>query len=266
MSLTSFQRALCDLIASPRLCLALRANPDATLAPYELSARERKRLTTLVWQRGMSTNCTLYRSNRITPIYTLLNYTCLALGSQFGILIDQFWDIKGYQDGQFKNEVQRFGIFLRQRVTDGTIVSPFVGELLDFELARNELEFTPRKQVLRTIAHLGPPKADTPCRLHPLARLVRFRHDPRVVLSAAADGIMPPLDLPVTEVLVVLSVMDGALTVMQLAGATLFRSDNAASALMAWPAPQFAPALADAGLLVPFTATDGAPSATVHVV
>lgn len=115
----------------------------------------------------MSTNCTLYRSNRITPIYTLLNYTCLALGSQFGILIDQFWEVKDYRDGQFKSEVERFGIFLRQRIDSGVIANPFVGELLDFELARNELEFTPRKQVLRTIAHLGPPEADTPCRLHP---------------------------------------------------------------------------------------------------
>jgi len=266
MSLTSFQRALCDLIASPRLCLALRADPDATLAPYELSARERKRLTSTVWQRGMSTNCTLYRSNRITPIYTLLNYTCVALGSQFGILIDQFWEAKDYRDGQFKSEVERFGIFLRQRIAVGEILSPFVGELLDFELARNELEFSPRKQVLRTIPHLGPPKADRPCRLHPLARLVRFRHDPSVLLRAAAEGIMPPPDLPETEMIVVLSVMDGALTVMQLASVTLFRSDNAASGLVAWPAPRFAPALADAGLLVPFTATDEAPFAAVDVV
>jgi len=31
MSVASFQQALCDLIASPRLCLALRANPEAVL-------------------------------------------------------------------------------------------------------------------------------------------------------------------------------------------------------------------------------------------
>jgi hypothetical protein len=277
---------------------------------------------------------------------TLCRRTCLALGSQFGILIDQFWDVKGYRDGQFKSEVERFGIFLRQRVTTGAIVSPFVGELLDFELARNELEFTPRKQILRAIAHLGPPKADTPCRLHPLARLVRFRHDPRVLLRAAANGIMPPPDLPETEVLVVLSVINGALRVTQFAGAMLvsplrtdsrqlvskiywwqsakngiirepewreptgfvwfapagsgnvwvdvyrriiqnyphsrgycvskfaslvpawgrLRSDYPASALVGWPAPRFAPALADAGLLIPFTATDEAPFAKVNVV
>lgn len=256
MSLTSFQHALCDLIASPRLCLALRADPDSTLARYELSARERKRLTTVVWQRGMSTNCTLYRSNRITPIYTLLNYTCIALGSEFGFLIDQFWEVEDYRDGQFKSEVERFGIFLCQRIAAGFIVSPFVGELLDFELARNELEFSPCKEILRTIAHLPRPNANTPCRLHPLARLVRFRHDPAVLLNAAARGTMPPPDLPVTEVLVVLSAVDGDLTVMQLPGTALFGSDHAASGFVSWPAGQFAPALVDAGLLVPAMATD----------
>jgi hypothetical protein len=256
MSLKSFQRALCDLIASPRLCLALRTDPDAILDRYELSALERKRLITVVWQRGMSTNCTLYRSNRVTLIYTLLNYTCTALGTQFGTLIDQFWEAKDYQDGQFKSEVERFGVFLRQRIAAGVVISPFAGELLDFELARNELEFTPRKQVLRKIAHLGPPSADTPCRLHPLARLVRFRHDPAVLLSAVAGGAMPPPNLPVTETLVVVSVVDGHLRVMQLASATRFGCDDAAPAPVAWSAAKLAPALADAGLLVPFTATD----------
>jgi hypothetical protein len=47
MSLASFQGALCDLIASPGLCLAVRADPDATLARYELSGLERKRLANL---------------------------------------------------------------------------------------------------------------------------------------------------------------------------------------------------------------------------
>jgi len=94
MSVASFQQALCDLIASPRLCLALRANPQDTLAGYQLSARERTRLMEVVWQRGMSTNCTLYRSNRVTPIYTLLNFTCRALGDQLAAVLDEFWDAR----------------------------------------------------------------------------------------------------------------------------------------------------------------------------
>src|SRR5579864_1813353 len=144
MSLASFQRALCDLIASPRLCLALRADPDATLAAYDLSPRERERLTTVVRQRGMSTNCTLYRSNRITPIYTLLPFTCRSLGAQFGTLIEEYWAGENYRDGQFKSEVERFSVFLRRRIAAGSIASAFTRDLLAFELARNTLEFGPR--------------------------------------------------------------------------------------------------------------------------
>jgi hypothetical protein len=257
VSLTSFQRALCDLIASPSLCLALRADSDATLARYELSARERRRLAAVVWQRGMSTNCSLYRSNRVTPIYTLLHYTCLCLGAQFATLIDQFWEAKDYQDGQFQSEVERFGVFLGQRISAGVVASPFAGELLAFELARNALEFGARKEVLRTLARLPPLDADTPCRLHPLARLVRFRHDPALLLGAAARGTMPPSDLPVVEALVVLSVVDGALTIMQLAHGVRYGCGDAAPAPVAWPAARLAPELADAGLLVPLAAADG---------
>jgi hypothetical protein len=265
MSLTSFQRVLCDLIASPNLCLRLRADSDATLAHYDLSVRERKRLATVVWQRGMSTNCTLYRSNRITPIYTLLHYTCLSLGGQFGTLIDQFWEAKDYQDGQFKSEVERFGVFLRQRIAAGAVASPFAGELLAFELARNALEFSPRKEVLRTLAHLPPLHADTPCRLHPLARLVHFRHDPAVLLGTAGRGTMPPPDLPVVEALVVLSVVDGALTIMQLADGMHCGCDDTASTIVAWPMAQLAPELAVAGLLVPLAAADGSRAAADQV-
>jgi hypothetical protein len=251
MSLPSFQHALCELIASPRLCLALRADPDAALARYELSARERKRLVEVVRQHGMSTNCTLYRSNRITPIYTLLHYTCLSLGAQFGPLVDQFWDAKEYQDGQFQSEVERFGAFLRQRVADGAVSSPFAGELLEFELAMNALEFGPRKELLRELASLQPPESDTPCRLHPLARIVRFRHDPSVLLAAAARGAMPAPDLPKHEALVVLSVVDGDLKVVQLPDGACRAFVDAATQTVEWLTPRLAPALADAGLLVP---------------
>jgi hypothetical protein len=260
MSLSSFQHALCDLIASPRLCLALRADAEAVLAGYELTARERKRLMEVVWQHGMSTNCTLYRSNRITPIYTLLNYTCLSLGDQFRSLIDQFWGAKEYQDGQFQSEVERFGAFLRERVADGAVLSPFTGELLEFELAMNALEFGARKEVLRELASLPPPEPSTPCRLHPLVRLVRFRHDPAVLLAAAAQGAMPSPDLPEHATLVVLSAVDGDLKVMQLGDEACYALADAASQTVERLTPRLAPALADAGLLVPSPAAFAMPN------
>lgn len=254
MSIASFQQALCDLIASPRLCLALRSNPEATLSGYRLSARERTRLTEVVWQRGMSTNCTLYRSNRVTPVYTLLNFTCRALGDQLTALLDEFWEAKEFRDGQFHSEIERFAAFLCRHIADGGIRSPFAAELLQFELALNALEFAPRKQVLRELAKLAPLQPDTPCRLHPLARLVRFRHDPDILLEAAARGVMPSPDMAEEDALVVVSVIgDGGPSILRLAddaSRALFDAAATAEPLT----PRRAPGLAAAGLLVPSVA------------
>jgi hypothetical protein len=249
MTLAAFQRAICDLIASPELCLSLRADPEAALARYELSARERKRLSEVVWQRGMSTNCTLYRSNRVTPIYTLLNYTCRALGDEFALVIDRFWNAQEYQDRQFQSEVERFGAFLRRQIAAGVIASPFAGELLEFELATNALEFSPRKETLRDIAELAPPGLDTPCRLHPLARVVRFRHEPGALLRALAAGAVPA-SLSPGEWLVVLSAVDGEFQILQLPDGMPIRFDGAVASLIEPVTPRLAPALAKAGLLV----------------
>jgi hypothetical protein len=256
VSLAAFQRALCDLIASPSLCLALRADAETTLAAYELSPRERDRLTTVVRQRGMSTNCTLYRSNRITPIYTLLPFTCRSLGDQFGALINQYWAQEIYKDGQYKSEIERFGTFLRQRMAADAVISPFARELLAFELARNALEFGPRRDVLRQLADLPALDSDKPCRLHPLARLVRFQHDPAVVLAAFARGGVPPADLPAAEAFVVLSVADGDLKVLQLDDGTVAECDETSSAPVTWPQARLARELADAGLLLSWQTAD----------
>jgi hypothetical protein len=262
MSIAAFQRALCDLIASPELCLALRANPEPTLASYELSVRERERLTAVVRQRGMSTNCTLYRSNRITPIYTLLPFTCRSLGAQFGGLIEQYWAGENYKDGQFKSEVERFGDFLRRRIAARSVASVFTREILAFELARHALEFGPRKSVLRELAELPPLEPNKPCRLHPLARLVRFDHDPALVLAAFARGSTPPADLPGAEAFVVLSVIHGDLEALRLTDDIAADHDETSSEPVTWPQARLVPELVKEGLLVPLQTTESAKATT----
>ena len=249
MSVTSFQQALCDLIASPRLCRALRAAPDEVLANYELSARERARLCDVVWQRGMSTNCSLYRANRVTPLYMLLTYTCRSLGDQFRSLLDEFWDAKIYRDGQFSSEVERFAAFLRKRIADGIVSSPFTAELLEFELKLNALRSAPRKQLLREVKTLPAPGPDTPCRIHPLARLVRFHHDPDALLDAAERNVIASANIPRRESLLALSLVDGEVRVIQLPDDIRRALDDDGQFLESLT-PQLAPALADAGLLV----------------
>lgn len=252
MGIASFQQALCDLVASPRLCRALRAAPEEVLANYQLSAREQTRLREVVWQRGMSTNCSLYRSNRVTPLYTLLNYTCRALREQLRPLLDEFWDAKTYRDGQFPSEVERFAAFLRQRIADGIVSSPFAGELLQFELALNALNFAPRKQLPSEVEDPVAPGPDTPCRLHPLARLVAFRHEPATLLAAAAGGGLASAKIPRRETLIMLSLADGKLSLIELPGGfrPTLTDDGQLRDLLT---PRQAPALADTGLLVSYT-------------
>lgn len=249
MSVASFQQALCDLIASPRLCRALRAAPEEVLANYELSARERARLCEVVWQRGMSTNCSLYRANRVTPLYMLLTYTCRSLGDQLRSLLDEFWDAKIYRDGQFSSEVEQFAAFLRKRIAAGIVSNPFTAELLEFELKLNALKFAPRKQLLREVEALPAPGPDTPCRIHPLACLVRFHHDPAALLDAAARDVIASAKIPRQETLLVLSLADGDVNVIQLPD-DIRRALDDDGQFLELLTPQLAPALADAGLLV----------------
>jgi hypothetical protein len=249
MSIASFQQALCDLIASPGLCRALRAGDEAVLANYELSARERVRLFDVVRQRGMSTNCSLHRANRVTPLYMVLTFTLRALDDQLRSLLDEFWDAKIYQDGQFSSEVELFAAFLRTRMADGVVSSPFAAELLAFELALNDLKCAPRKRLLREVEALPAPGPETPCRIHPLARLAWFRHDPAVLLDAAARDVMASATIPRQETLLVLSLATGHLSVIQPPEEFRHALDDDGQWLESLT-PRLAPVLFDAGLLV----------------
>jgi hypothetical protein len=216
MTLPAFQRALCELIGSPDLCLAVRADASGFLSRYDLSPRERDRLLDIVWQRGMSTNCTLYRSNRVTPIYTLLHYTCMVLGDGLKSTLEAYWRASDLRDLEFKHEIHRFARFLRERIERGAIADLFVEEVLEFELAVNELRFAPRREILRQLRErhdAGNPPAEL--RVHPLIRVVRFRHEPAELLGALANGRVPR-DLADSESFLLLSVVEETLSVRAL--------------------------------------------------
>lgn len=197
MTLLAFQQALCELIASPHLCLEVRGDAEPFLAHYDLTPRERERLREIVWQRGMSVTCSLHRSNRVTPLYTLLHYTCVALGEELQPLLDDYWADAELRDLEFQHEIYRFAAFVKQRTDD-----PLVRELLEFELAMNELRFAPRRKILE---QLGDEAIDDD--RHPLVRVVHFTHSPADVLQALAQGVVPR-DLPESESDLVLSAID----------------------------------------------------------
>lgn len=174
MSLLSFQQALAALIASPELCVEARQQPDAVFASYDLTDRERKRLETIVFQRGMSVNCTLYRVNRITPIYTLLPYTCLLLGERLMPLAAAFWEACRQSDLQFKREIEGFADYLENQIAQGRLQVLYLPEILRMESAINALKFLPKQQ-------------DAASRV----RYIPFEHEPGPLLEALSALRLP---------------------------------------------------------------------------
>ena len=115
MTMAAFQRAYADLAASPKLCLAVRADPDAALAPYDLDARERGRLARAVWQRGMDANCTLYRVTRITALNTVVAADARSDPAGSARLLDAYWEDHPVHDVRFARETARFIAWLETR-------------------------------------------------------------------------------------------------------------------------------------------------------
>ena len=134
MSVAAFQRAYADLASSPKLCLAVRADPDAALATYDLEARERGRLARAVWQRGMDANCTLYRVTRITPLNTVLPLTLGLIRPILRELLDAYWEDHPLHDVRFAGEAARFIAWLEAHPS--TLPEP-ADEII--ALARREL-------------------------------------------------------------------------------------------------------------------------------
>ena len=202
----AFQQAMCDLIASPDLCMVLIESPEEVLGRYDLSDRDRRRLIEVVQQPGMLVNCSLYRANRLSPIYNLVPHTCFLLGNALVDEATEFW--KGFKETrlQFHEEVKRFADFLRRRVEMGFLQNPMLVEVLEYELALNEFRYTPRLDVLarlelnKTVASSESKRVQ----LHPLIRVLLFRHEPRRLLEFLDERRPPPYELAEGEFWVLL--------------------------------------------------------------
>jgi len=134
MSMAAFQRAYANLAASPRLCLAVRADPAAALAGFDLDQRERNRLERAVWQRGMDANCTLYRATRITALNSVAPQTLRRLRPVLRLVLDEYWEAHPVHEVQFARETARFIAWLETR--PATLPEP-ADEVI--ALARSEL-------------------------------------------------------------------------------------------------------------------------------
>jgi hypothetical protein len=135
MTMAAFQRAYADLAASPKLCLAARDDPEAALSAYDLDAREQARLARAVWQRGMDTNCTLYRVTRITALNTVAPLTLALIRPVLRDVLDAYWEAHPVHDVRFAQETARFIGWLEANPS----VLPEAAEEI-IALARRELD------------------------------------------------------------------------------------------------------------------------------
>ena len=216
LTLRAFEHALSELVASPASCLAVRAGGDDFFRRFDLSDKEKKRLMEVVWQKGMSVSCSIYRSNRITPLYTFLHFACLLLADGLKTEVDQYWASADAPDLQFKPEVERFGRFLKSRIVTNAITNPFLDEVLDYELAVNALQFISRQKILAQIQSARSRPEPGPLQLNPLIRIVRFRHEPFELLKYLGQEQVPPGEVPSGEFFIVLDAAEEQIQLKQL--------------------------------------------------
>jgi hypothetical protein len=187
MSLHGFQLALADLSASVELCARVATDPDASLAGYALTPRERRRLESIAGQRGMRVNVALYRYNRINTLVTVLPGTIHLLGAGARAVADEFWAWRGW-DRNMRREAQHFAAFVRRALDEGRLSSPYLREVMDFEMARYEVAVAPRPAVAEAAERFP----HGPAVLHARVRLATFTHDPLVLLAHLAYRRPPP--------------------------------------------------------------------------
>jgi len=208
MSLLAFQLALADMTASHAFCARVAADPDAALADYELTPVERRRLAAAAGQPGMRVNCSLYRYNRIVTLVAVLPGTVHLLADEARAVADEFWAAHP-PDRNMRRESERFAAFIRAALESGRLASPYLREVVDYEMARYLLAAAPRPGRLAEPADVG--DADGLVVLHPLVRVAAFAHDPAVLLPHLAAKRPPPYpDVPEGEHYLLLDRRDGA--------------------------------------------------------
>jgi hypothetical protein len=154
----------------------------------------------------METCCTLYRSNRITPIYTLLPLSCFLLGESLAAEVERFWRSSQDTTLQFQHEVERFGRFLRERMDTGAINGEYLREVTDFEVAFTRMSFGHGSAPGAAIC-CDPPtsRGDRYLHVDPSVQVVIFRHEPACLLDTLSARRRPGDELPTGEYCIVLA-------------------------------------------------------------
>jgi hypothetical protein len=170
VSLAAFQSQLARLVTDARWREEVRTSGPRVLEG-ELTDRERRRLFRIAGDPGLVATATLVRSFRLGQILTLLPLTRSLLGDiVLGREVRRFWAEAPPRTFYALDEAEAFADDLLRR----RLHNPFVEEVVGFERAMLQLRRA------RPGNRPAPPQ------------IIRFRHDPRVVLGALAAGRYPP--------------------------------------------------------------------------
>jgi hypothetical protein len=170
MSLAAFQSELTRLVIDERWREEVRTAGPAVLGG-SLTERERRRLVRAAADPGLVVTAKLVRSFRLSKILTLFPLTRALLGDAvLGREVRRFWAEHPPRTYYVVEEALAFAASLMDR----RLYNPFIDEVVGFEAALIELRRP------RAAGHPAP------------ALTVEFRHDPRVVLGALAEGLYPP--------------------------------------------------------------------------
>jgi hypothetical protein len=90
--LSDFQQALAEITASPRFCLAVRRNASLLRERYQLSERERRQVLAMAQHPAMECACSLYRANRLAPLFRNLPGTLEALHDRLESTLNDYWE------------------------------------------------------------------------------------------------------------------------------------------------------------------------------
>lgn len=133
---------------------------------------------------------TALRLTRSTPIRTMLPFSCRALAALLDGELESFWKSVDFAEMSPNSVVERFAFFIKRRVENGTLRLHFLPELLDFELASNELRYLPRHSLLQHVEPVGatPLTKDAGLAINPLVRISRFPCDAEAMFDALAGN------------------------------------------------------------------------------
>lgn len=200
MSLAGFQQALTVMTLDAERAAAVRHQGEPALAPWPLTALEKRRLLAMAQQPGMELNCTLARGNRFAAVHDAFAMTCALLGPALRPVLNRLWSGQQPHNVQLAGDAERFaGVALDHAAAlPSDQLRSYLRDVLAYEQQAYELALSVRH-------------APDPEHVNSPPRWVNFDHDPQALFDALRAFEPPPADLPRAPHRVRLRLVDGEL-------------------------------------------------------